>query len=85
MRVDGMVRSEREWSWDEFHELPIEDVPCDIHCVTKWSKLGTSFRGVSVDVLLDGAEPQGDYAMAYSFGGYDQRAACRPDRRQGLW
>ena len=32
--------------------LPVEDVPCDIHCVTKWSKLGTSFRGVSVDTLL---------------------------------
>ncbi len=29
--------------------LPSETVPCDIHCVTKWSKLGTSFGGVSVD------------------------------------
>ena len=33
-------------------------VPCDNHCVTKWSKLGTSFRGVSVDLLLEGAEPR---------------------------
>src|SRR5918995_1397494 len=69
MRVDGMVGSEREWTWDEFHELPYEDVPSDIHCVTKWSKLGTTFRGVSVDVLLGGADPQGQYAMAYSYGG----------------
>jgi DMSO/TMAO reductase YedYZ molybdopterin-dependent catalytic subunit len=70
MRVDGMVGNEREWTWDEFHALPFEDVPCDIHCVTKWSKLGTTFRGVSVDVLLDGTEPQGEYAMAHSYGGY---------------
>jgi DMSO/TMAO reductase YedYZ molybdopterin-dependent catalytic subunit len=74
MRVDGMVGSELEWTWDEFHALPFEDVPCDIHCVTKWSKLGTSFRGVSVDVLLADASPQGDYAMAYSYGGYTTNA-----------
>jgi DMSO/TMAO reductase YedYZ molybdopterin-dependent catalytic subunit len=38
--------------------------------VTAWSKLGTSFRGVSVDTLLGAAEPQGGFAMAYSYGGY---------------
>ncbi|MFL5871055.1 MAG: sulfite oxidase-like oxidoreductase, partial [Solirubrobacterales bacterium] len=69
-RVDGMVASEREWSWAEFAALPFEEVPCDIHCVTKWSKLGTSFRGVSVDHLLEAAEPLGAYAMAFSYGGY---------------
>ena len=47
-----MVAGEGEWSWDEFGALPFEEVPCDIHCVTSWSKLGTSFRGVSLDTLL---------------------------------
>jgi DMSO/TMAO reductase YedYZ molybdopterin-dependent catalytic subunit len=69
-RVDGMVGHELEWSWADFQKLPFETVPCDIHCVTKWSKLGTSFGGVSVDGLLEAAEPQGEFAMAYSFGGY---------------
>src|SRR5918998_2297356 len=69
-RVDGMVAAEQEWTWDEFHALPFEDIPCDIHCVTKWSKLGTSFRGVSVDTLLEGAQPRGENAMAFSYGGY---------------
>ena len=69
-RVDGMVAEECEWSWEEFGELDYEDVPCDIHCVTKWSKLGTSFRGVSVDTLLEAAEPLEAFAMAYSYGGY---------------
>ncbi len=69
-RIDGMVGAQQEWRWDEFHALPFENVPCDIHCVTKWSKLGTSFGGVSVDTLLEGAEPQGEYAMAFSYGGY---------------
>jgi DMSO/TMAO reductase YedYZ molybdopterin-dependent catalytic subunit len=70
LRIDGMVAGERAWSWDEFHELPFENVPCDIHCVTKWSKLGTSFNGVSVDTLLAEAEPQGAYSTAFSHGGY---------------
>ena len=69
-RIDGMVGEEREWTGAEFQALPFETVPCDIHCVTKWSKLGTSFGGVSVDVLLEGVEPRGAYAMAYSYGGY---------------
>jgi len=70
LRIDGMVGRQQEWSWEQFHELPFEQVPCDIHCVTKWSKLGTSFGGVSVDVLLEETDAQGDYAMAFSYGGY---------------
>ncbi len=69
-RIDGMVGTEREWSWDEFQALPSENVPCDIHCVTKWSKLDTSFRGVPVDALLDEAQPQGEFATAFAHGGY---------------
>jgi DMSO/TMAO reductase YedYZ molybdopterin-dependent catalytic subunit len=69
-RIDGMVGAEREWSWDDFQALPSENVPCDIHCVTKWSKLDTSFRGVPLDLLLDEAQPQGEFATAFAYGGY---------------
>jgi DMSO/TMAO reductase YedYZ molybdopterin-dependent catalytic subunit len=74
-RVDGMVTNPREWTWEEFGQLEFERVPCDIHCVTKWSKLGTSFGGVSVDTLLVEAQPQGEYAVAYSYGGYTTNLA----------
>ena len=70
LRIDGMVGNELEWSWDEFAKLPFEDIPCDIHCVTKWSKLDTSFGGVSLDTLLAQVEPRGSYATAWSHGGY---------------
>jgi DMSO/TMAO reductase YedYZ molybdopterin-dependent catalytic subunit len=69
-RIDGMVAAPQEWGWEEFQQLGFETVPCDIHCVTKWSKLGTSFGGVSVDTLLEQAEPLGAYATAWSYGGY---------------
>jgi DMSO/TMAO reductase YedYZ molybdopterin-dependent catalytic subunit len=74
-RVDGMVSHPQEWSWEEFARLQFEAIPCDIHCVTKWSKLDVSFRGVSVDALLAQAEPAGAYAMAYSHGGYTTNLA----------
>ena len=74
-RVDGMVDRPTEWTWDEFNALPPETIPCDIHCVTKWSKLGTSFGGVSLDTLLDGVGTRGDYTMAMSYGGYTTNVA----------
>jgi DMSO/TMAO reductase YedYZ molybdopterin-dependent catalytic subunit len=55
--VDGAVGQSRSWTWNEFTALPSETVMVDIHCVTKWSKLGTEWTGVSVDVLLDGIDP----------------------------
>src|SRR6201998_2511511 len=50
--IDGAVESSVSWSWSELMGLPAETVTRDIHCVTKWSKLDTMWRGVSVDVLL---------------------------------
>jgi DMSO/TMAO reductase YedYZ molybdopterin-dependent catalytic subunit len=63
------VGDEHSWTWEEFRALPSESVTVDIHCVTSWSKLGTTWEGVSVDTLLDGVEP-GAYVMAHSYGGY---------------
>src|SRR2546426_11717315 len=40
------------WSWAEFQALPRTAITTDIHCVTKWSKFGTRWEGVSVDTLL---------------------------------
>jgi DMSO/TMAO reductase YedYZ molybdopterin-dependent catalytic subunit len=69
-RIDGMVGQEKEWNWEEFHQLPFETITKDIHCVTKWSKLDTDFGGVSMDVLLEEVEPLDAFAMFHSYGGY---------------
>lgn len=58
------------WSWDELHAVGLEDVSTDIHCVTRWSKLDTNWRGVSLDALFDGLHVTDRYVMAYSYGGY---------------
>ncbi|GEP47909.1 sulfite oxidase-like oxidoreductase [Microbacterium saccharophilum] len=58
------------WTWDEFLALPIEDIDTDIHCVTRWSKLGTSWRGVSIDTLMAEVDTDAQFAMAHCYGGY---------------
>jgi len=68
--VQGAVRRSLSWSWEEFRSLPREPVKVDIHCVTKWSKIDTTWTGVSVDTLLDAAEPDGAFALAVCDGGY---------------
>ena len=70
LTVHGAVDEARSWTWEEFLALPMETFTVDIHCVTKWSKLDTSWTGVSVDVLLEGAGPGGDYVEAWCDGGY---------------
>src|SRR3712207_7706908 len=39
-------------------------------CVTKWSKLGTRWQGVSVDTLLEGVETAAEYVTAFCDGDY---------------
>jgi DMSO/TMAO reductase YedYZ molybdopterin-dependent catalytic subunit len=58
------------WSWAELLALPSETPTVDIHCVTKWSKLRTSWKGVSLDTLMEDVESAADYALVHSYGGY---------------
>lgn len=60
----------RTWNWEEFQELPQDEITVDIHCVTKWSKLDTNWKGVSVDTFLADIEEPGSYALVSSYGGY---------------
>ncbi|MGI6871532.1 sulfite oxidase-like oxidoreductase [Amycolatopsis sp. 3B14] len=59
-----------EWTWADLKALPSETPTVDIHCVTRWSKFGTRWRGVSLDTLLADVDTAADYVMAESHGGY---------------
>ena len=47
--IDDEVATLKKWSWEQFRALPSEDIRADVHCVTKWSKLDTTWEGVSID------------------------------------
>lgn len=71
VRVFGLA-GERTFSWDELLALPQTTLTYDIHCVTHWSKLDTTWTGVRVTdllALLD-LQPGATHVMVHSAGGY---------------
>jgi DMSO/TMAO reductase YedYZ molybdopterin-dependent catalytic subunit len=70
LTIDGEIDEPLRWSWDELLALPSETFTVDIHCVTKWTKLDTTWTGVSVDTLLDGVVTEAEHVVAWSDGDY---------------
>jgi DMSO/TMAO reductase YedYZ molybdopterin-dependent catalytic subunit len=66
--VDGSA----SWTWDEMLALPQSTLTVDIHCVTKWTKLDTTWQGVTVDDFLAaaGLELTQPYVLATCYTGY---------------
>lgn len=55
--VTGLVGEPVTWSYQDFLDLPQSERTFDIHCVTKWTKLDTTWRGVAVTELMARIEP----------------------------
>lgn len=72
LEITGLVKRSIKWNWDEFNKLPQTQITADIHCVTKWSKFDTNWKGVSFDEILKIVEPKdsAEYILAYSYDGY---------------
>ena len=68
--IQGAVQEPVSWRWNELLALPSEMVTVDIHCVTKWTKLDTLWKGVSVDTLLEAVHSEAGYVTIWSDGGY---------------
>jgi DMSO/TMAO reductase YedYZ molybdopterin-dependent catalytic subunit len=68
--IRGLIDQPVSWTWEEFLALPSETITVDIHCVTKWSKLDTVWRGISLDALLEGVWTNAEYVLAICDGGY---------------
>jgi DMSO/TMAO reductase YedYZ molybdopterin-dependent catalytic subunit len=68
--IDGMVEQPVSWSWSEFTSLPADEITRDIHCVTKWSKLDTTWKGVAIDTLMQNVSTEAKYVTAFCYGGY---------------
>ena len=69
-RMWGEIEEEKSWSWDEFNQLPRTTLTMDIHCVTRWSKLDTTWEGVAVRTLIDQRlvrlKPSARYVMQHA-------------------
>jgi DMSO/TMAO reductase YedYZ molybdopterin-dependent catalytic subunit len=70
LRLTTLSGPDLVWDWAAFTALPAQDITVDLHCVTKWSKLGTQWRGVSLDNLLSTVTADAGFVVAECHGGY---------------
>jgi len=71
-KVYGLVDSPFTLSWEQFRALPRKQVATDIHCVTRWSKLDTTWEGVPIQAILEmaGVRPEAAFVVAHAEQGY---------------
>ncbi|MGH2686782.1 MAG: sulfite oxidase-like oxidoreductase [Actinomycetota bacterium] len=72
LRIFGLVDRELVLTWDELRALPATEVTTDIHCVTKWSKFDTVWKGVRVRDLFDrvGVRADATHVVGHGEHGY---------------
>jgi hypothetical protein len=75
----------QRWDWNGFCALPSEPVTVDLHCVTHWSKLHTSWEGVSLDTLLEQLATRASFALVSSYGGYSTNLALEDLTDHKAW
>lgn len=67
-RISGLVEKPPAWDWSEFQLLPRAKVFSDFHCVTRWSRLGNLWEGVSTRELVQlagGAKPAAHFVTVH--------------------
>jgi DMSO/TMAO reductase YedYZ molybdopterin-dependent catalytic subunit len=72
LTIDGLVETPISLTWDELMDMPRADMQTDIHCVTRWTKLDTTWTGVWIDDLLARAKPlaSAKFLLSECYGDY---------------
>lgn len=72
LTINGLVSHPYVLTFDELTAMPSTTLTTDIHCVTKWSKFDTTWRGVKVSELLDraGIADGASHVMGHAEYGY---------------
>jgi DMSO/TMAO reductase YedYZ molybdopterin-dependent catalytic subunit len=62
----------RRWTWAQAEELPRVELEADFHCVTKFSVLGNTWRGIPPQAILDLVPPAAGatHVMVWAEYGY---------------
>jgi DMSO/TMAO reductase YedYZ molybdopterin-dependent catalytic subunit len=72
LRIDGACRNPVTLDWQAFMHLEQVDDRSDFHCVTGWSRLDVSWRGVRFATVAALAEPadEAEYVVCHAYDGY---------------
>lgn len=70
LEVRGLVETPLSFTWEQFRALPRIQVFSDFHCVTRWSRLGNTWEGVSAAEIVARAKvlPEARHVLLH---GYD--------------
>ena len=53
LEIYGEVEERKTFTWEQFMQLPMREITMDIHCVTRWSKFDTVWKGVWLPDLIE--------------------------------
>lgn len=69
LQIFGLVERPLLFSLAEFQSLPRVKVFADFHCVTRWSRLGNIWEGVSTRELLGraGVKPEAKFVVCHAY------------------
>jgi DMSO/TMAO reductase YedYZ molybdopterin-dependent catalytic subunit len=72
LTIDGEVERPLTLTWEQLLELPSREITVDIHCVTRWSRFDTRFKGVHWSELakLVSPKPGARFVVAHAEQGF---------------
>ena len=72
LEISGEVERPLTLTWEQLLELPSREITVDIHCVTRWSRFDTTFKGVHWSELakLVAPKPTARFAVAHAEQGF---------------
>lgn len=71
-RIFGLVAEPLRLTWEQLMALPRKTITADIHCVTRWSKLDTTWTGVPWQEVLKlvQVKPEATHLMEHGEYGF---------------
>ena len=85
LRVDGLVEQPLRLTHDDLKSLPRTELKADIHCVTRWSLLDSTWGGIALSEVLAEARvnPAATHVLVHAEHGYTTNLSLedflRPD------
>ena len=86
LRVHGEVEKPVVLSYQELLALDQVHIICDIHCVTGWTLLDSSWGGVRLTTIMDRVRPRksGGFVIFEAAGGYTSNVPISETRKENV-
>jgi len=86
LRIHGEVEKPAILSYQELLNLDQVHITCDIHCVTGWTLLDSSWSGVRLTTIMDRVRPRrnGGFIIFEAAGGYTSNVPISETRKEDV-